>query len=103
MRLSGHSPSQEAKCASVFQRVMSTPTSLMRVWATRPQVVTFRVTHEPLHGWLREAARAEVSRMSLGRVDAFMCALHASRTLEFLLSPPHMTARVARRFCNATV
>src|SRR5258705_8923929 len=34
MRLSGHNPSQEAKCASVFQRVISSPTSLIIVCAT---------------------------------------------------------------------
>src|SRR2546423_9594429 len=48
MRLSGHSPSHDAKCASVFQRVMSTPTSLMTVWATPTSMPSIRVRSTPL-------------------------------------------------------
>src|SRR5260370_13134898 len=39
IRLSGHSPSQEANCFSVFHRLISTPTSEMivcTVWTSRP-------------------------------------------------------------------
>jgi hypothetical protein len=37
VRLSGHNPSHEEKCASVFHRLMSSPTSLIKVWAALPK------------------------------------------------------------------
>ncbi len=48
MRLSGHSPNHEAKCASVFQRLMSNPTSLMTVCATITLTPSIRVRSTPL-------------------------------------------------------
>src|SRR6266542_6113381 len=43
IRLSGHSPNQEAKCDSVFQRLISKPTSLISVSATITSIPSMRV------------------------------------------------------------
>ena len=48
MRLSGHSPNQEAKCDSVFHRLMSSPTSLSSVWATITSMPSMRVRSTPV-------------------------------------------------------
>src|SRR5713226_1221247 len=47
-RLSGHSPNQEAKCDSVFHRLMSSPTSLSSVWATITSMPSMRVRSTPV-------------------------------------------------------
>ena len=46
-RLSGQSPNHEAKCASVFQGLMSNPTSLMTVCATITSMPSMRVNPLP--------------------------------------------------------
>jgi hypothetical protein len=48
IRLSGQSPSQDAKWDSVFQRVISSPTSLTIVWATMTSMPSMRVRSTPV-------------------------------------------------------
>ncbi len=47
VRLSGHNPSHEEKCASVFHRLMSSPTSLIKVWATITSMPSILVRSTP--------------------------------------------------------
>jgi hypothetical protein len=50
-QLSGHRPSQEAKCASVWQRVISNPASLMTVSATSTSMPSICVRSTPVMRW----------------------------------------------------
>jgi hypothetical protein len=46
--LSGHNPSHEEKCASVFHRPMSSSTSLIKVWATMTSMPSIHVRSTPV-------------------------------------------------------
>jgi hypothetical protein len=71
MRLSGHSPSQEAKCASVFHRLMSQPTSLMIFCAVITSTPSRSVKSTPVMR-CSSLVRSKIGALRLDLVDRFL-------------------------------
>ena len=92
--LSGQSPNQEEKWASVFHRLMSSPTSLKTVWATITSIPSMRVKSTPemrLSSWLRANAGA----FCVGFFFFFLISSFGDGGCTGLL----LSAKVAKCFC----
>ena len=92
MRLSGHSPNQEAKWASVFHRPMSSPTSLRSVWATITSMPSMRVRSTPV---------MRCSSLLRSNCGAFLVGfVFFSLRLLLRRGGGIVSAKLARCFCN---